>query len=485
MMDDRESRFWGNYIKKVESSHIAPESVRWYVVWVERFIKDLQGRRLQQVSERQVKRYLDVIGRKNWITAYKYRQAVDALRILFTEIVKPFWAESFPWDEWQAMAEQLPASHGTVARDYQILPGDPASPGGFGADGHLLLGNGMERKAQDRYPERFKSLITQIRVRQYSIRTEQIYAAWLARFIYFHSFADPQDMGAEHVALFLEHLAVCKKVAMNTQNQALNALVFFFRHVMEKPLGKIADYARSRRPRRLPVVLTRTEIASLLATVEGDTYQLMASLLYGCGMRLMECVRLRVLDVDFGYSQILIRNAKGSKDRVAPLPSRLHSALQRQLDCVRLLHEADLAEGMGEVYLPDALARKYTKAARELTWQYVFPATLVSTDPRSGARRRHHVHESSLQRYVRNAARQVGILKKVSCHSLRHSFATHLLESGYDIRTVQELLGHADVSTTMIYTHVLNRPGVAVNSPLDVLPALSPEMGVSETGSLD
>ncbi len=482
MVDDRESRFWDRYIGKVTASGVASEVARWHVIWVEKFIKHLDGVSLQKATPRHVQEYFEIQGRRHWITLKIYSQMVTALHILYTQVVVVPWSSQFPWSQWSAMGEQLPASHATVARDYQGLPGDErlVATASGDADGGAIGGNIVvehevysadeDGKAQDKYPEHFASLITQVRVRQYSIRTEAAYLAWLARFVYFHSMSDPAQLDAGHVALFLEHLAVRRKVAMNTQNQALNALVFFFRHVLNKPLGKIANYARAKRPRRLPVVLTRTEVASLLAAVEGDTYRLMAGLLYGCGMRLMECIRLRVLDLDFGYSHIVIRNAKGGKDRIVPMPNRLQSELRRQLDCVRLLHAADLAAGLGEVYLPDALTHKYPQAGRELRWQYVFPATMLSTDPRSGARRRHHVHESGLQKYVRGAARSAGILKKVNCHCLRHSFATHLLESGYDIRTVQELLGHADVSTTMIYTHVLNRPGVAVNSPIDMLP---------------
>lgn len=476
MVDDRQSRFWDKYISKVIASGVPAGQVRWYVVWAERFVSELEGRRLREVVPRQVESYFAALGRKSWITSFQFNQAVEALRLLFQAMELADWAQEFPWSQWLASAEQLPAHHATVARDYLPLPGRETEPfegeviSGGGEQGDAVATGSSLQQVRTRYPQEFSALATQIRLRQYSIRTEHAYLEWLARFIAFHSCNDPRHMHTAQVARFLEHLAVARKVAVNTQNQALNALVFYYRNVVDNPLGKLMDYARSRRPRRLPVVLTRAEVAALLAVVEGDTYRLMASLLYGCGLRLMECIRLRVLDVDFGYNQIVIRNAKGGKDRVVPLPGRLLAGLRRQIECVRALHAADLADGVGEVYLPDALARKYPRAAKELLWQYVFPATLLSTDPRSGARRRHHVHETGLQRYVRQAAIAAGIAKKVNCHSLRHSFATHLLESGYDIRTVQELLGHADVSTTMIYTHVLNRPGVAVNSPLDVLP---------------
>lgn len=228
-------------------------------------------------------------------------------------------------------------------------------------------------------------------------------------------------------------------------------------------------YTKSRKEKRLPVVLSREEIKRLFAHIEGEKQRVMANLLYGCGMRLMECVRLRILDIDFDYQQILIREAKGKKDRVVPIPRKLLATLKQQIDEAKRYHNDDLAAGFGDVYLPAALARKYPNAGKEFRWQYVFPASKISKDPRSGVYRRHHVHEADLQRYIKKAADAAGITKKVNCHALRHSFATHLLEAGYDIRTVQELLGHADVSTTMIYTHVLNRPGVSVISPFDVL----------------
>jgi integron integrase len=255
---------------------------------------------------------------------------------------------------------------------------------------------------------------------------------------------------------------------VSTQSQALNALVFYYTQALGVEVGELAEFARARRPRRLPVVLTRREVRALLDAM-GGTRQLMARLLYGTGMRLMECVRLRVKDVDFGYLQITVRDGKGGKDRVVPLPEGLVAPLTQHLTGTRALFDDDRARGLGEVFLPDALARKYPNAARDWSWQFVFPSGRLSVGPRSGTTRRHHLHETGLQRSIRQACVVAGITKKVSTHCLRHSFATHLLEHGYDIRTVQELLGHADVSTTMIYTHVLNRGGRGVRSPLDSL----------------
>jgi len=265
---------------------------------------------------------------------------------------------------------------------------------------------------------------------------------------------------------FLTHLAVEGKVAASTQNQALSALLFFYQEVLRQKIGWVEDVVRAKTPQKMPVVFSKQEASAVLAQMNG-TNRLMANLLYGCGFRLMECVRLRVKDIDFGNQQILVRDGKGQKDRVTVLPSVLHDSLQRHLTRVKTLHEDDLAEGFGTVHLPFALERKYPNAHREWAWQYVFPAVKRSIDPRSGRQQRHHAAETVLQRAVKEAIRAAGISKTASCHTFRHSFATHLLENGYDIRTVQELLGHKDVSTTMIYTHVLNKPGVSVRSPLD------------------
>jgi integron integrase len=274
-------------------------------------------------------------------------------------------------------------------------------------------------------------------------------------------------MGTYEVTGFLEYLAVKRNLSANTQNQALNALVFFYTHILDKPLNDLGDFVRSKRPKTLPVVMSKSETMSLLGKMEG-VYYLMAALLYGTGMRLMECIRLRVKDIDFGYQQITVRKAKGNKDRVVPLPETLIEQLELQLESTRKIYNLDIKEGICNVYLPEALSRKYPNASSEWIWQYVFPSQRLSVDPRSKTIRRHHIHENGLQKKVKKAAQLAAINKQVKCHTLRHSFATHLLEAGYDIRTVQELLGHADVSTTMIYTHVMNKPGLTVKSPLDI-----------------
>lgn len=305
-----------------------------------------------------------------------------------------------------------------------------------------------------------------IRLRHYSIRTEQAYLQWTKRFILFHGKRHPLELGNNEIAQFLTYLAAKRDVAASTQNQALNALLFLYREVLGKDIGQLQNVQRAKRPERLPVVFTREEVRALLARLDGTKW-LMASLLYGSGLRLMECLRLRVKDIDFGYRQIVVRDGKGGKDRITMLPPQLIDPLRSHLARRKECHNQDLAAGNGSVFLPNALERKYPNANTEWGWQYVFSASQLSTDPRSGRRQRHHLDESVLQKAIKLAIRQAGLMKPGSCHTLRHSFATHLLESGYDIRTVQELLGHADVKTTMIYTHVLNRGGRGVCSPLE------------------
>ena len=305
-----------------------------------------------------------------------------------------------------------------------------------------------------------------LRLRHYSIRTEQTYLDWIRQFILFHGKRHPHEMGEVEVSAFLTHLAADRHVAASTQNQALSALLFLYQQFLQRKLGFLDNVERASRPVKLPVVLTKAEAQAVIGQLSGS-YRLMANLLYGSGLRLMECLRLRIKDVDFGYGQIAVRDGKGGKDRVTMLPESLHEPLKRHLAKVKALHEEDLAEGFGTVFLPNALERKYPNAHRDWVWQYVFPAAKRSLDPRSQRAQRHHVNEKSLQLAVQKAVRLAAIAKAATCHSFRHSFATHLLEAGYDIRTVQELLGHKDVSTTMIYTHVLNRPGLGVRSPID------------------
>jgi integron integrase len=305
------------------------------------------------------------------------------------------------------------------------------------------------------------------RLRHYSYRTEKTYVSWIKRYILFHRLRHPKEMGAPEVTAFLSHLATDGQVSAATQNQALAALLFLYRDVLGLALPWLDGIARARRPAHVPAVFTREEVRAILSLLTG-TPRLMASLLYGAGLRLSECLRLRVKDIDFGYAEVVVRDGKGGKDRRTLLPGLLAGPLVIHLGRVKLLHARDLRAGFGCVELPHALARKYPQACREWCWQYVFPASKLSRDPRSGAVRRHHLHPSAVQKGVRDAARAAGVTKHGGCHTFRHSFATHLLEDGYDLRTIQELLGHSDVSTTMIYTHVLNKGRRGVRSPLDL-----------------
>ncbi|OIP66293.1 MAG: integron integrase [Nitrospirae bacterium CG_4_9_14_3_um_filter_53_35] len=307
-----------------------------------------------------------------------------------------------------------------------------------------------------------------LRSRHYSRRTEQTYCLWVRRFIYFHNKRHPSEMAEPEINAFLTHLAVKEKVSASTQNQALSALLFLYRHVLNKEVGDLGAVIRARRPHRVPVVMTRDEVKAVLTHLTGDKW-LMASLMYGAGLRLMECLRLRVQDIDFARNEITVRDGKGAKDRVTMLPASTKQPLQDRLEKNKTIHEKDLSEGWGRVQMPYALDRKYPNAAAEWRWQWVFPQEKRWLNPRTGQQGRHHVHESLVQKAVAEAVREAGLIRRASCHTFRHSFATHLLSDGYDIRTVQELLGHKDVKTTMIYTHVLNRGGKGVRSPADSL----------------
>ena len=317
-------------------------------------------------------------------------------------------------------------------------------------------------------PKLLDQVRTILRAKHYSRRTETSYVDWITRYVRFHNLSHPRELDATAVSAFLSHLAVDRHVAASTQNQARSALLFLYREVLRMPIDAPRDVVGAKAPKRLPTVLSRDEVRAVLAQLSG-IHRLIAQLLYGSGLRLMEGVRLRVQDLDIAQHQIMVRDGKGQKDRLTMLPVQLVEPLNDHLRVVRRLHSEDVERGYGEVYLPFALERKYPHASREWGWQYVFPADRLSTDPQSGLVRRHHLGERSVQSAVANAVRTSNITKHASCHTFRHSFATHLLEAGYDIRTVQELLGHDDVQTTMIYTHVLNRGGRGVRSPIDDL----------------
>jgi integron integrase len=315
-------------------------------------------------------------------------------------------------------------------------------------------------------PKLLEQVVARLRVKHYSLRTEEVYVDWIKRFIWFHGKRHPKDMGAAEVEAFLSHLAVERSVSAATQNQSKSALLFLYKEVLQIELPWLDNVTQAKAPKRLPVVMTRNEVRAVLSRMDGSAW-LISSLLYGSGLRIMECLRLRVKDVDLERCEILVREGKGFKDRITMLPASLVQPLKQQLERVKTLHDEDLVKGFGEVYLPFALDKKYPNAGCEWVWQYVFPSRNLSVDPRSGVVRRHHSDEKVIQRAVKKAVMAAEVAKLATPHTFRHSFATHLLESGYDIRTVQELLGHSDVSTTMIYTHVLNKGGRGVVSPLD------------------
>ncbi|MDT8388012.1 MAG: integron integrase [Thiogranum sp.] len=449
-------RFWHNYLSVLEKAHIPRAARPWYRKHIEAYINANSGLRLSTHQPARIDDYLNAKGRLAGLPEWRFRQIADALRLLFHELVRPEWAKTYDWYQWRAFARQLEPDHPTLMRD---------------ANPSLLVApssNPLTIRFRETCADCHAAFVKTIRVRGMAVRTEQTYEHWICRFLQFHRWTSIDALDTADMAAYLEHLAVARKVSPATQKIALNALVFLFREVLGRAVDDAIPYTRASKSRRIPTVLSREEIKSLLAAMQGRP-QLMASLMYGTGMRVMECVRLRVQDVDFAFRQITVREGKGDKDRVVPLPQKLVPELSRYLEQVRRLHEGDLAAGYGEVLLPASLARKLGTAAKSWTWQYVFPATRLATDYRTRTVRRHHVHQSSLQKSIRQAALKGGIHKRVTSHTLRHSFATHLLESGKDIRVVQEILGHADVSTTMIYTHVLNRGGLAVSSPFDAL----------------
>lgn len=340
-------------------------------------------------------------------------------------------------------------------------------------DGGLMDSKPISSPSGAAKPKLLDQVRQAIRARHYSYMTEKAYVGWIKRFIFFHDKRHPAEMGEAEIARFLSSLATDSHVSASTQNQAFNALLFLYQEILQRKVGLIEGVVRAKRPKRLPIVLTKDEVGKLLRNLTGTPW-LMTMLLYGAGLRLMECCRLRVKDIDFSRNEIIIRSGKGDKDRHTVLPAAVKEPLFRHLQSVRRHHDEDLKQGLGRVALPDALERKYPNAGKEWGWQWAFPATNHYTDAVTGEKRRHHLHESVLQKAFKEARLKAGIFKPAGCHTLRHSFATHLLEDGYDIRTVQELLGHSDVSTTMIYTHVLNRGAKWVRSPADGLAVRNP-----------
>ncbi|MCU7797611.1 MAG: integron integrase [Candidatus Thiodiazotropha sp. (ex Myrtea spinifera)] len=449
--DPRIEIFWGKYSEVLKLFRIPEWTIPWYRRHIEIFIHDHPNTRLKEHSIASVDAWLSHLGRNPNVNEWLFRQKIDALRLLFCHYLKLPWANQIEWDNWLSGAKALGRDHPTVARRYEMIEQAVNDP---------------RNRFVRNFPDIYRKYLIFMRISDYSPNTEKSYLAWINRFLLFHSGKHPCDCGEIELASFLEHLAINRKVSGATQGLALNALVFFFSRVLERPLGQIGPYKRPKKPGRLPTILSPDEIHNLLNGLT-PTNRLMIRLMYGTGMRVMECVSVRLKDLDFEYLQITIRAGKGKKDRYVPLPKALISDLQKQIEGVKQKHEKDVEAGYGSVYMPEALARKYPNAEYELGWQYLFPASRISQDPRSGIVRRHHIHQTVIQKSIKRAATQSGILKRVTSHTLRHSFATHLLESGTDIRTVQDLLGHADVSTTMIYTHVAGLGSQGVKSPLD------------------
>ena len=408
---------------RIQALGIKPTIVRWYVIRTEPSLRTVTHQQLADHTPQDVTAYLEKLGRPGRMTDWQYRQTVEAIQQALC-LAGVVWAPQFDWAYWKASARTLPASHPTIARE--VPP-----PTRIGHEEPLRTHGGDPAAGRDTPAPWRQRLLAEMRRRGYSIRTEQAYEQWVDRFLAFCDHANPSHVGHAEVLAFLQHLAVTRQVAANTQNQARHALAFLYEHVLQQPLENLDGLVRAKRPQRLPVVLTRVEVATLLAAMQG-THGLMAALLYGTGMRLMECIRLRVKDIDFAYRQIVVRDGKGQKDRVVPLPQRPVETLQHHLAQVKRLHQDDLQQGYGAVFLPYALARKYPQAPQEWTWQYVFPSARLSVDPRSGVIRRHHVHENGLQKAVTKAARQASLHKRVNPHTLRNA-STYCYTSLIDI----------------------------------------------------
>lgn len=452
-MTKSEISFWQRYCERlIELGHTGKVG-SYLTKWAQEFVYSLEGVRLKAVTQELIRRWIEALDRNGSLEVWQLRQALKAVEILMGVRGDSAGGSSIDWAELGSLCEELGAEHVTLARTQTATEAVERSL--TKADGRLdAEAAGALRKLRE-----------VIRRRNMAIRTERTYADWAERYLIYNKGHLPGS--PQQVPTFLNYLALERNVAAATQAQALNALVFLYREVLEMDIGVLDAFKRARASRKLPVVLTRIE-KDLLFSVMSGTSGLMARLMYGTGMRLMECVRLRVQNVDVGNNLIHVHVGKGGKNRVVPLPQAYKDELVAHLKGRALQHEQDVAAGFGEVFVSDGLLRRFGGSLKDWSWQYVFASSRISTDPRSGRMMRHHVSENLVQKAIKTASRKVEIPKNVSCHVLRHSFATHLLQAGSDIRTVQELLGHADVSTTMIYTHVINRPGVSVVSPADL-----------------
>lgn len=439
------NEFWDKFQSLIIDTGLSEADAAQYVRWGQQFAKSMRGP-IRSRTAMDVDRFLASLSTKSELRSWQVAQARDALLMLYHQFLNlPLFD-----GQYSAAAAQPKTA---PARRPAAKFADTLSPAS---------------EIESSHADVMHALRSEIRLRHYSMRTESSYTQWVVRYIAFHKGADPKKLKAQHIREYLSYLAEKRKVAASTQNQALNALVFLYTQVFKLNPGRFDNFVRSKRPAKVPLVLAREEVVLLFNEMKGVP-KLMVQLMYGAGLRLMECVRLRIKDVDFGQGQIVVRNGKGRKDRVTLLPEANVGNLKRQIEKARKLFEQDLSAGRQGADIEPAQHRKTPAAAKNWIWQYVFPSMRLSVDPESGLARRHHFHPNSVQKSVKTAARAAGLSKQVSCHTLRHSFATHLLEAGADIRTVQDLLGHSDVATTMIYTHVLNRPGVAVKSPADML----------------
>lgn len=434
-------QFWKAFQACVEENRVGPDRSAYYVKWAQDFVQFLPHKQLRERTGEDIEAFLTYLrrdpGQKEWFV----RQAQSSFRILYETFLPAY----------------RPGEERAVEKTIEVTPADP---------GAVWQDRVVPGEVERRFGPLIEKLKTEIRNRHYSIRTEQAYAEWTRRFIAFHRYQDPQALDAAKVKAYLDYLAVRRDVAASTQNQALNALVFFYRAVLDTPFGEMEAFVKAKRPQRLPEVMTRDEVQALFSHMTGVTL-LMAGILYGGGLRIMECVRLRVKDIDFERRQIMVRDGKGQKDRVTMLPERFIPSLREHLTNVKAIYEEDRARGYPASICGLPWLESIHGQAQNGYGSTSFPAKSLSVDPRTGTVRRHHSNEALVQKAIKEAAVKAGVNRKISCHTLRHSFATHLLEARYDIRTVQELLGHADVSTTMIYTHVLNRPGISVISPAD------------------
>ena len=446
---------WSRFSQHLKTRKVKSLAIDWHVKHVQRFIQRAKNTSCSELSADRVIVYLQQLSDDKFVSDFRLNQSIDAIQVFLRDFMHKDYIDAIDWNSYKKNA------HFSHNRSYVEALDIPD-----------LIAKRVQRfdkSLLSRYGVLLTKLVKVLRVRNYSRRTEDTYLLWISRFLRFIKATEQEDICEQHVREFLEYLALSRQVSPNTQKLALNALSFLFNFGLERKLGDIGEFVKAKSQQKLPVVLSKKEVKLVFKQLSNARHHLMVGVLYGAGLRLMECVSLRVQDIDFDYQQIIVRNGKGFKDRVVPLPLKYIPALQDQIEVVNKLFKADSKLDIDSVYLPFALERKFPNAGKQLGWQFLFPATRIATDQRSGKTRRHHLHPTALQRAIRKAGIKSGVTKRVHSHVFRHSFATHLLEAGYDIRTVQALLGHSDVSTTMIYTHVLNKPGLTVSSPADLL----------------